>query len=75
MTKRQHTIKANHLHKVQAVQDYYQQIRVEGQSDAFIWKKHIWPRYFISLRSFYRYLQISPQKELKSIGAQGVLFQ
>jgi len=74
MTKRQHTIKTNYLNRAKAVQDEYQAVRVEGQPDAYIWRTHIYPKFFISLRTFYRYLGISPQKELRAIGQQGTLF-
>lgn len=74
LTKRQHTIKTNHLHRVIAVQEMYKDKKVEGQPDAYVWRTYIWPNFFISLPTFYRYLQTSPQKELKAIGAQGTLF-
>ena len=75
MTKRQHTIRLNYLKRVQIVQEIYQRHKQEGVSDAFIWRKHVYPVMPIGQDSFYRYLQISPQKELKSIGAQLALFQ
>ena len=74
MTKRQHTIKTNYLMRAQAVQEAYQSVRVEGQPDSYIWRTHIYPKFFISLRTFYRYLGIVPQKELRAIGEQGRLF-
>lgn len=75
MTKRQRTIKLNHMNRVQAVQEVYNLHKQEGIPDAFIWRKHIYPKYFISLDTFYRYLQISPKTELKKMGiAQPTLF-
>lgn len=56
------------------MQELYQELRVEGQPDAYVWRKHIYPRFFISLDTFYRYLQTNTQKELKEIGAQMELF-
>ncbi|MBV6442736.1 MAG: hypothetical protein EPGJADBJ_04459 [Saprospiraceae bacterium] len=74
LNKRQHTLKTNALHKAKAVQDFYQEVRVEGQPDAYIWRTHIWPRFFISLPTFYRYLQMNPAKELKTLTSQATLF-
>ncbi len=75
LTKRQHTIKTNHLNRVIAVQEMYREKKVEGQPDAYVWRTHIWPKFFISLPTFYRYLQTSAHKELKAIGGvQGTLF-
>lgn len=70
LTKRQHSVRVNYLRKAQAVQKLYQEVRVDGQPDAYIWRTHIYPQFFISLDTFYRYLQVSPSKELKEIGAQ-----
>lgn len=75
MTKRQYTIKVNFLKRVQIVQEIYQRHKQEGISDAFIYRNYVHPVVPISQDRFYAYLQISPQKELKSIGAQLALFQ
>jgi hypothetical protein len=74
LTKRQHTIKVNYLSRVKAVQEAYRNHKVDGQPDTYVWRMHIWPKFFISLPTFYRYLQTVPDKELKNIGAQGSLF-
>lgn len=67
MTKAQYSRKLNSLMKAQDVQDFYREVRVEGQPDAFIWRKHIYPRFRISLSLFYDYLGMRPAVEIERL--------
>lgn len=62
------TIKVNYLLRARAVQLDYQREKREGIPDAFIWRKHIQPRHFIGLDTFYRYLTVNVSQELRKAG-------
>lgn len=62
MKKRVHK---NTLLKVLAVQEVYLEHKHEGVTNVYIFKKHIKPVFFISERTFYRYLGINAKKEIR----------
>ena len=59
--------KLNALRRAQDVQDYYKQVRVEGQPDTYVWRTHIYPRFKISLSLFYLILGMRPENEIKKL--------
>ncbi len=67
MTRQQNGRRVNYLRTVLAVQEFYQTVKVEGQPDIFVYRKHIYP---IALSTFRMYLQIPAKKLLREIGAE-----
>lgn len=70
MNKKLHTRKINALLRAQDVQDFYRQVRVEGQPDTYVWRTHIFPRFRISLNTFYLYLSMRPAHEIEKLEKQ-----
>jgi hypothetical protein len=57
----------NFLTKVRAVQDLYQEHKKPGVTDVHIYKTYIYPQYYISKPTFYKYLSINAKRELAQI--------
>lgn len=67
MTLKQYSRKLNALRRAQDVQEFYREVRVEGQPDAYVWRTHIYPRFKISLSLFYEYLGTRPALEIEKL--------
>lgn len=70
MTKQLEGRRRNYLKKVLEVQAFYQSVRVEGVPDIFIWRKHIYPRYPLSLYTFRAHLNLNAKKLLKEMDGE-----
>ncbi|WP_312339511.1 hypothetical protein [Sphingobacterium sp.] len=60
--------KKNQLIIAKKVQDIYLKHSKEGVTTRSIYNEHIYPVFFISIATFYKYLAINARKELKEIG-------
>lgn len=70
MNQKQYSRKLNALLRAQDVQEHYRQVRVDGQPDAYVWRMHIYPRFRISLNTFYLYLSIRTNHEIEKLEKQ-----
>ncbi len=59
--------KKNHLKKVEEILKIYKQHKFYDTPNTVIWKKHIYPIYFISLSQFNNYLNMNISQELKNL--------
>lgn len=57
----------NFYTKVQAMQAEYMKHRNSGHSEIYVYRKFIYPRFFISRSTFYNWLAINPRKELERL--------
>jgi len=55
----------NYLRKVKEIQDITIEHKARGATQEWIYKNIIYPRYFISKPTYYRYLSINAKKLLK----------
>lgn len=68
--KKQLGKRINLLNRVIQVQDVYKEHKLhDGITDIWIWTTHIHPRFFISARTYHKYLQMNAKKELKELMA------
>ena len=58
----------NHLLKVKAVCELYEQMHKPDVPMASTYRKVIYPCFYISVGTFYRYLNINYKKELRELG-------
>lgn len=54
----------NKLRLILDVQNVYNEYKVEGMSTIHVYRKHIAPRFYISLTTFYNYLATPAKREL-----------
>jgi len=61
----------NHLQKVIAIQNIWQEYGRygKGYSDVWVYRNKIKDVYYISMRTFYSYLEIPAKKQIKEIEA------
>jgi hypothetical protein len=52
------------------VQEIYLRFKQDDLPDIWIYRRHIKPRFHVSIRTFYRYLARNAKKELKELEAQ-----
>lgn len=57
----------NFYTKVQAMQAEYLRHRNSGYSEMYVYRKFIYPRFFISRSTFYNWLAINPARELERL--------
>jgi hypothetical protein len=64
----------NHLKKVLAIQDIWQEFGRygKGYSDVWVFKNKVKDQYWISMSTFYKYLEIPAKKQIKEIEARQV---
>ncbi len=66
--------KRNRYLRIVEIQDITLRKQAEGLTNVNIHKLHIYPKYHISLRTFYEYLATPAKRELKKIEEQTNLF-
>lgn len=57
----------NMLLRVQAVQELYKEHQANGATNEWIFNNVVYPRFFISRTTFYKYLSIPATRELKRL--------
>lgn len=60
----------NYLLKVKAVCELYDQMRNPDVPMACTYRKVIYPAFYISIGTFYRYLSVNYKKELRELAKQ-----
>lgn len=68
LSHQQRNKRKNFLLLVNAVQSLYQKHKIEGLPDTIIYRKQIFPVYFVSLCTFRQYLAVNVRRELKALG-------
>lgn len=66
---RKNAARRNYLLRILSVQEEYKAHKVEGMADAFVYRKHIFPRFHICERTFRTYLGTPAARELKMMNA------
>ena len=64
-----------HLKKVLAVQEIYMEHSGKGYSATSIFRNHIQDNFFISLRTFWRYLGINAKREIRLLEEKQEIIQ
>lgn len=57
----------NKFLRVKEVQDTYLLYKTDGNSTRYVYREYIWPRWKISMSTFYNYLAINVKKELRQL--------
>lgn len=57
----------NHLQIVKAVLETFNEHKQEGVTTAYVYRKYIFPKFFISRATFYNYMNIPVNKRIKEI--------
>lgn len=70
VNKRPNSYYLNYYRRVLEVQECFLEHQKPGMKVKFIYEEYIYPRFFISSTTFYKYLRTPAARELKKIEAE-----